>query len=168
MGTSPAALAFLNYRSFLNIDLVPNFPDAKGINPDEQPSIDINFKPLPPPPINSVPAGTKILGFSMLAHGAGAPPGKAAILDKISKPKKSGGNFEVYIIDAFGGTITLDDQRMRNVIINNAVIEYDGAQTALDNVYFLNCVFKIRYTPNGTNLSQDLLASTSTTFKSKS
>ena len=104
----------------------------------------------------------------MLAHGAGAPPGKAAILDKISKPKKSGGNFEVYIIDAFGGTITLDDQRMRNVIINNAVIEYDGAQTALDNVYFLNCVFKIRYTPNGTNLSQDLLASTSTTFKSKS
>jgi hypothetical protein len=38
-----------------------------------------------------------IYGFLLWAHGAGVRPDKAAIMERISKPGKAGGNFEVYI-----------------------------------------------------------------------
>jgi hypothetical protein len=100
----------------------------------------------------------------MWAHGQGAPPDEAAILEKISKPLKRGGDFQFYMVNALRGTITLDDQRMRNVIVFNAVIEYNGGQVDLNNVYFVNCIFRVRYTTNGMHLGDHLLASASTNF----
>lgn len=162
------AANFLNYRSYLNDGLAPKFQDNEPLTPHNLPSYYINFTPLPPPPAKYFPPGTKIFGFLLWAHGTGAPPEKSAIMEKISKPVQQGGSFEAYIFNALKGTITLDDERMKNVFIYNAVIEYNGGQVSLENVYFVNCVFRIRYTPNGSHLGEQLLVSVSTTFSALS
>jgi hypothetical protein len=42
------SLSLLNYRSFLNTTLAPNFSKEKTVSPSEAPNFDINFKPLSP------------------------------------------------------------------------------------------------------------------------
>ena len=158
------SLSLLNYRSSLNADLAPSFSDIKMLNRSGGPNFEINFKPLLPPPARYFPPHAVILGFLLMTEGSLVPPDKAAVLERISKPVTSRGNFEYYIFEGMGGTLTLDDQRMKNVIVRNCVIDYNGGATILENVYFVHCIFRIRYTLNGAHLGDELLASASTRF----
>src|SRR5207249_3836957 len=88
-----AATAFLDYRSFLNSQFAPSFPDAQKVDADA-PSLYLNFTPLPPPPASTVPVGVDfILGYLLRAHGS-TTPDKAAIWNRLSDTSKMGGNFE--------------------------------------------------------------------------
>lgn len=158
------SLSLLNYRSSLNANLVPSFLDIKILNRSGGPHFEINFKPLSPPPAKYFPKNSVIFGYLLMTEGSIVSPEKAAIMERISRPITSGGNFEFYIFDGMAGTITLDDQRMKNVIVRNSVIEYNGGPVILENVYFVHCIFRMRYTPNGSHLGNELLASASTTF----
>jgi len=70
-----------------------------------------------------------------------------------------GASHQVFIFDGVGGTVYLDDERMRKVIVQNSVIEYDGGPLLLENVYFVNCTFDIRETPKDKQLGTSILAS---------
>lgn len=152
--------AFLDYRSFLNAKFAPQFSNPTQMSEKENPILDLRFTPLPPPKdtkLNEIPA------FMFWAHGV-ASPNDSAMVYRISKPIKSGGNFQFFLFEGYGGTIVLDDQGMRNVIIKNSVIEYGGGAVILQNVYFVNCTFKFKRTPTSEGLGASILASTAITF----
>jgi hypothetical protein len=156
-------LAFLKYRSFLNVDEAPKFSDVDKLSGQSVPHFELNFTPLPPPPHSQANA---ILGFLLWAHHAGITSEKAAKIYRLSKPslETSGGRYEFFIIDGEGGTITLDDQGMRNIIISNAVIKYGGGPVILENVYFVGCTFEMQQSRRSSELAAKLLEMPNTTF----
>jgi hypothetical protein len=152
--------AFLDYRSFLNMKFAPQLSNLTQLADSATPILDLRFTPLPPPSnskLNVIPA------FMFWAHGV-APPNDRAMVYRISKPIKSGGDYQFFLFDGYGGTIVVDDQGMRNIIIKNSVIEYDGGSVILQNVYFVNCTFKFTRTPTSESLGASILASTATNF----
>lgn len=139
------------YRSFLNIGAVPSFPDAK---PTHEFSVACR--------ILKKPAEGETGGIEVKLSGT-APRDKAALLYELSAPKFES-TVEFFIVSGKNCAIILDGQRMRNVIIRDSVIEYNGGAVVLDKVYFVNCTFKMRQVPPSVKLSERVLASVSVNF----
>jgi hypothetical protein len=65
-----------------------------------------------------------------------------------------------------GGSVVLDDLELKNVVLHNVHIYYQGARVNLTNVYFINCTFTIIQQSNGTGLALAVLdPAPSTNFK---
>ncbi len=151
---------FLDYRSFLNRQLAPH-PKQPG---NHTPPYNRYF-PYNAINLGAFPPGSKSVKMQVNFHGE-APPSDAALMDLLSKPPPPGlTSGAAFITVDGGGGIVLDGYRMKNVIIQNAEILYSGGPVVLDNVYFVNCTFNVRQSPNGVRLGQSILASASTTFK---
>lgn len=152
-----AALAFLDYRSFLNSSFAPatdKFAPVDKTNPTW--SFALNFRHL-----------TRDYETHMRT-GSAVPAEKAAVLEHIGRPlnvgKKVGSEF-LLIADLSGGFI-LDGYRLKNVIFKDSKIIYEGGPVEMENVYFVNCTFEVSKRPNGKNFANTVLASTpATTFQ---
>jgi hypothetical protein len=64
-----------------------------------------------------------------------------------------------------GGGTSLDGMQLRNVVLQNVHIVYQGGPVLIKNVYFINCTFEITSAPNSQNLALAMLApAPATTF----
>jgi hypothetical protein len=146
-----AALAFIDYRSFLNDVKIKEPPTAQSVQ-------------------------TFLTHYDILYRGSSVhvytvpplvPQDEAAQLHRLDLPNKNIGiPFGPSFILAEDGEYVLDGMYMRRVIIRNSRVVYDGGQVVLDDVYFINCTFEIPQHPNGVNFATAFLAPTpSMTFK---
>jgi hypothetical protein len=60
--------------------------------------------------------------------------------------------------------IVLDGAYMKNVIIRNARLIYNGGVTKLENVYFVNCTFDLGKNKPTLDFSQAILQADSVNF----
>jgi hypothetical protein len=155
-------LQFLNYRSFLNTSLV-SVPSNLTPSPESQQG-GYRFSVT----IAAQPPGSKGQLFFVRQSGT-APPADSALMDSLSSPPPpgTGSGAQFLVVDAVPGVgLSLDNMRMKNVIIRNAIIFYSGKPVILDHVAFINCTFQIQRSPVGTRLGGELLAESNLVFKS--
>jgi hypothetical protein len=154
-----AVQQYLAYRSFINTDLEP--PPAKLALTTKTSSYRETVTILPDP---QHPEFHPV--FQLLYVGGPAAPGESARLERLDNPQPVDSGLKFFLIDGGHDAIVLDGEYMKNVIIRNADVKYDGGPVVLENVYFINCTFvSFRLTPNSRHLSEALLASVPTAFK---
>jgi len=154
-----AANDFLNYRSFLNVSLVPIPTDLRPAN-DLDYKFSVNHKP------SHVSTTWEKLFTIWLAGNSSGP--ESARLESLSEPNRSGSGAQLMVLDVVSGAIVLDDEWMKNVVVRNAVVLYSGSRVRLQNVYFVNCSFQLQKTPNGIGLSDKILSATAVDFATTS
>lgn len=148
-----AALEFVNYKSFVN-SLPPTLPKlAESTRPaDFQTRYRWN-SPLSTPPQVSVVGRL--------------PEQSAARFSPIGEDLNAGQAEGDAFIFAVGGVVGLDGMQYKNVAFINSVIVYDGEPTSLNNVYFINCTFQMKFEQRAKGLAVALLSDgPATTFKS--
>jgi hypothetical protein len=155
----------VNYRTFLNADYAPkpsDFTPATG-NEDYKNSISL----FPDRPVDShIPAVE--VGYA----GGHVPQEQSARLESLTNPQPHGSGFRFFIIEGGNEAIVLDGMYMKNVIVRNARIIYNGAPVRLENVYFVNCTFRFplfeefHLRPQGPvrNLSNAILQATAVNY----
>jgi hypothetical protein len=128
----------LSYKSFLNVGYEPpTRTPLKIVGPKMQLGnyhFAINLHPNtainPPPPVLAVTVTTS--GTAMAEN--------SARLESLYEPQPVS-NIALIVIQGRTDTVMLDGEYMKNVIIKDAVVGYDGGPTRLENVYFVNCKF---------------------------
>jgi hypothetical protein len=153
-----AAQAFLDYRSYLNVDIVPKLTPATGKS-KYQPSVTSIPNPEYP--------GTQ-RAYSISFAGGYATPDKSARLETLTNPQSEGSEFAFFKIEGGMDTIVLDGEYMKHVIVQNADVQYDGGPIRLEDVYFVNCTFhsKFKLTPTTIRLGREILTAAAVTFGS--
>lgn len=152
-----AALAFLDYRSFLNSSLAPA---TDKFSPRDKGPLPWKFE---------FPLGFVKLGEMVhLLTGRTVAAESAAVLEPIGSrlniDEKNGFEFLLMAEPSYG--IKLDGTRLKNIIFKDTKIIYEGGRVEMENVYFVNCTFEVSKRPNGKNFASSVLASTpATTFQ---
>jgi hypothetical protein len=73
---------------------------------------------------------------------------------------------EFIVIEAHNAEILLDGHRLRNVVIHDVQVRYDGGPLAMENVYFVNCKFVITKKPDAQSFVQNVISSVPVKFQS--
>lgn len=152
-----AANQSVSYRSFLNAD---SLPDTGPLEPTKEPyQLTFHLRPKPgspkPPP--------DVLSLVLNVAGK-APPENSYRIEELDKPEQGSTGIAYAILEMRADILVLDGLYMKNVIVKNSTVQYDGGPLKLERVYFVNCEFISPLTPNGQALNRTLLASASTTF----
>jgi hypothetical protein len=151
-----AITGLLNYSSFLR---------QTGFFSGEQP------KPLTLPPIEYDFGGTegKTFDVRLSSLGGEVPIAEAARAEHIVNPKPISVSEAPKTVVAQGkleNVISLDGHRLKNIVLVNMTIEYHGGPLILENVSFINCVFRLAQQPQCIDFGKSVFASTTTTFVS--
>jgi hypothetical protein len=152
-------LQFLNYRSFLNVAIIPQPAPVSPVSDEEYQYI-LNTV-LPPQSVSVI----------TISKSGTAKPEDSALMDSLVKPSPpgSGSGAQFLIVETQPGVgISLDNMRMKNVIIMNANILYSGKPVQLINVAFLNCTFKIERNPTSTRFGDAVLTQDRLDFRDSS
>lgn len=161
-----AANYCVSYRTTIDIGML-SFPTPTGPGKHEQ-TDDINFKLSEEQEreLQKQPAGTDKLVLQLLNAGPIVPSSKAYILEFMSKPRRDYDETrpQFQIINAHGAYIYLDGMRMRQIVIENATVVYDGGPTELRSVYFVNCKFQINQKPTGVQFARQVLNTATATL----
>jgi hypothetical protein len=143
-----AAQKYLEYRSFLNADYQPTLNDMTPFsNPDYHFNLNLGHKGDP---------NQKTLAGQIYGVGKNNLATNDARLESLAGGiQVKGTGVEWIVIDGHSklDKIVLDGEYMRNVVIRNANIEYDGGDLVLTNVYFVNCKFNFTVAPRSVDLS---------------
>jgi hypothetical protein len=162
--TNPSAWdavnAILEYKTFLNSPAVPPITNPTPISA----KFTINTKPNPniqPTPDHPV------LVLRMSGFGGAASEQDSARVGLLSQPTESLGSHFV-LIEGKADSIVLDGVFLKNVVIKDADVIYDGGPTQLENVYFVNCTLHFHLRPKSIALSHQILAYTPVSFSAPS
>lgn len=161
------ALAFLSYCSFLNAFAAPATPNATPVPYD----VEFPFMVLSGAPPNWRS------GIRFLASRETVPIGEAAKIEKIGS--REHGEFPqekvgpMYLIMQVGGEaaqvshlkIGLDHMLLKNAIIRNARLSYEGGPLILSNVFFVDCFFDVARVKPGEKFAKTVVASAATNFE---
>ncbi len=158
-----AALAFLNYKSFLNTAVAPNPGNRKLIDLEHGRSedfyVEFDARKIP---------GTQTAKFRYGGFGkvlpAGSPEG--ALFVRIGNEDRGNATTQHFYLGAIGFELKLDGYHIRNAIINGARIVYNGGPLILENVYFVNCTFEMPPTPQSQELANAILDHVPVSFSS--
>lgn len=153
-----AALAILDYRTFLNSENTV----ATETPADTHYLFQLNLRPNP-----DIPTARVMVSVKVTQAGGQALPEDSARIETLKKPNASGSGVRYLIVDGGADIVVLDGEYLKNVVIRNAVVEYDGGPVRLDNVYFLNCTVRFRLTSPARSLGTKMLASASVSFKQR-
>jgi hypothetical protein len=153
-----ALTGLLNYSSFLK---------AASYFSGEQP------QPLTFAPIEYDIGGTAGKSFDVTLYSLGGmvPIAEAARAEHIVNPKPIAASMAPKIVVVKGKpeqVISLDGHRLKNIVILNMTIEYRGGPAILENVSFVNCIFRLAQQPQCVDFGKSVFASTTTTFASSS
>jgi len=136
---SPAAWRNLaqavDYRTFLNADYAPRPSDFTPATGNEGYKFNLNLFPDRPRNAN-IPA--VIVGTA----GGHIPQEQSARLETLTDANPHGSGFGLIVVEGGNEAIDLDGMYMKNVIVRNARIIYNGAPIRLEDVYFVNCTFR--------------------------
>jgi len=134
-----AALAFLEYRTFLNTALFPKLVNPIEIKPNTGPSYPFPLQLLKPKP------GTEnehqIWSMRLTASGGFVSPQDSARIELLSKPQPQGSGMGQFVIEGKADELVLDGFYLKNVTISDADVDYGGGPIRLENVVFINCRF---------------------------
>lgn len=145
------AILLVDYRTTVNRTLAP--PAALTLQPDVTKRFSAGYSVR----VISGPGGSGDSTFTVSGHLV--PPDEAAIAEAFEQPEiQKGPLLPEYV--GFGGEIAIDDSIWKNIVAHDALVEYSGRRVRLENVYFINCRFKIAPTANGRKFSNALLAGT--------
>lgn len=143
-----AALAFLDYRSYLNADFTPPLVDPLANNHP------VTQYAWPKDPQLSIPVSY---------HFGKVPRDKAAVFEPLGQHLNTSPDGDAFLLMENGGA-KIDGQDIKNVVFRNMVVEYLGGPLRMQNVYFVNCTFDFIQTPNSRDLGTALLAASPTKF----
>jgi hypothetical protein len=146
-----AALAFLEYRSFLNPGLVSL--DVKHALEDK--NIGTAYSQWTPTGESGTTALLKAYGSAPLVEGAVMTP-----IGFVTRGASHGNKFIVL----YDGDVVLDNTEFKHVIISGAHVIWGGRATILQDVYFINCTFDLPKT-RGQSLATAILDNTSVNFQ---
>jgi hypothetical protein len=59
-------------------------------------------------------------------------------------------------VDAHHNEFKIDGLKMRRIILQNAIVAYDGGDVVLEDVYFLNCIFRMTNGSRGERIANSL------------
>jgi hypothetical protein len=145
------ALAFVNYRSTLNVYVRPvktvSVPAGAGTNYDLGPRVD--GKPSPQGSHIPIPVAAK----------------DAARFETIGKNLNQQLQYGSAQLILTGGALSLDDRYVRHIVFQGVEIHYSGRPLILEDAIFTNCTFVLDNTPTGRQLGEALLASSPISFK---
>ena len=162
--TSPNAWeaipSLLGYRSFLNISLVP-IPEY------------FQKKTEPPSHVKDWNFQFTIMNCVRLGINPEAVPAvSAARLEKIDSGVNSSysrGPKQIMIEGVNESSyLELDGYWVKNAIISNVRIKYEGGPLILENVQFVNCTFDLPLRPNTDQLAEKILSGTTVTMNTSS
>lgn len=141
-----AALAFIDYRSFLGARVDPSLENPY------LPDVRVFYRP------GAGPDG------SFFARGSGRVPiAQAARFNNIgddwNKERPSGHAFLLVQGTKPEATIMIDNKDIKNVVIRDFTVEYTGGPLRLENACFVNCEFRLLKTDNGILFAAQLLNS---------
>jgi len=145
----------LAYRSFLNSREIPSAQPMTPVPNAKDFLTAFKFRPIPG---NANPAWNLYIVPGFFSGS------DAALLTGIGQESDTGPRY--FILDAPGMELRLDGEHLRNVIIHNTRLVYEGGPVILERVYFVNCTFVVLPTPNGETLSAAVLETgPATTFR---
>ncbi len=126
-----AATALLDYASFLNVNA-----------PNPQPIMQLNETPTKylPQQLEGRVAIGRVLGTAQFPNLPEAHP-----LNQPDQNANLASGPAFFLIR--NGDFVLDGMLLKNVIIQDSQVIYDGGPLVLQNVYFVNCTFKIKRQP---------------------
>ena len=112
----------------------------------------------------------KTVQGELLYTGGMVPIDQAAIGEHIVNPERNADIKEapqtiVFKAKSQDEAVHLDRHHLRNVVIINMTIYYDGGPVILDNVTFINCIFKLAQQEKCVSFGRSLFASNPITFK---
>jgi hypothetical protein len=145
------------YRSFLNADYIPKLSDLTPVQGGDEYRSALNLRPDE----TVVPRGP-----SMIVYFAGGrvAPQKSARLEILAAPQSVSSNFGLFVVEGGVDFLVLDGMYMKNVIVRNAKIIYEGGPVKLENVYFVNCTFTLAKSQPVRELSNVILRAASVDF----
>ena len=143
---------FLNYRSFLNVDLGP--PNAGTVQ---------NFVP------KTFYAWMENRSENVqLSNSGNVPRSQAAILEPLGANLNGNNPIGDRLLILEGkegrGTMTLDGLHIKNVIFRNLRVKYFGGRIRIENAQFINCEFQVVRSATGSLFANAILDSPSTKF----
>ncbi len=155
--TWDTALAFVDYRSYLNLPNPPisgyypigKFFPADGLEPTYYFWGTVPGKPLP----------------QFTTSVRRVPIAVSARTELIKSPMKQLAHEGPESLLGVGGDLRLEGYYFRNVVLKEVTVHYNGGPIILDNVTFINCRFVIDNIDNGRALSSQILASSQVNFK---
>jgi hypothetical protein len=155
-----AATSFINYPSFLNVDYQPTLSGQRQMdNPQIKFTVQVKSGP------NATEPSTLFQG-QILPFGTASPENSARYeaIDSMQPP--TGVAFVLIRHTGKDNVIVLDGLRLKNVVIADSTVEYDGGPLILENVYFVNCTFTLPAAHNTRALGNAILESASVQFDS--
>lgn len=151
-----AAVAFVNYRSFLSEDDAPRTRSIEVSHLDWWTTVQGTIK-------------KRTAGNSAYTLGGPLVPNDlAARYEAIGATDNNGhltGPSLIVVDGNYQNQFWLDGYWLKNVVIRNASIKYSGGPVMLENVYFINCTFEITPTAPSQLFAESVLQSPSATFK---
>ena len=156
-GAWPAVVSLLGYKSFLNEETAPKFDlRQRPVDPTKY-HMSLSFTGVPPGQQGGLVAEVRVYGAAL--------GDKSALLDDLQQPQVAVPGYELIVVNALGGSIGLDNARMKHVILMNAKVTYSGGLISLDDVQFVNCSFEFNPTPAGFELAESILSAPTARFE---
>jgi hypothetical protein len=145
----------LAYKSSLNRSAAPQIKNHRTVpvnkaSPASKYLFSLNLKP------NANTVGTYLAAFVYVGPKQDCAP-NCARLESLTAPSLENSRTKLIIVDGTQDTIVLDNSLMKNVVIRNASVEYDGGPVKLENVYFVNCKFILPVAKPDHGFSETLL-----------
>jgi hypothetical protein len=155
-GAWATANDFLDYRSFLNAGLAPAIFNTRQANFG---NFRVQFT------ASKLPGSTEgELGVLYSASEELVPRTQSALFIEIGNEGEVVRAPRQFVIEGKGFNIVLDGHHIRNAIVRDATITYRGGRLILENVYFVNCTFELKNTPNGEQFADSFLKNVPTSF----
>ena len=100
-----------------------------------------------------------------MSVGGDVPSERAAQMRLIENPpEKLPRGKEVILVE--GGAMTMDGMYMKNVVLRNVTIFYNGGPAVLDGVIFVDCHFVLSNVPQTRDFADAVLSKDSVIFSS--
>jgi hypothetical protein len=154
-----AALATIDYRTSLNSSFKPRIENSR-----KDPKCGLPLPATRPnPSAQPVPGQNYVVSVRVTLSGS-AKPQDSAKLERLDHPNPDCRGARYIFLQGRSDSIVLDGMYFKNVVIENAIVEYSGGPVKLENVLFVNC--KIQFSPaqKSRELGNLLLTSASVSF----
>lgn len=150
----------VTYRSYLNADFIPKLNDLTPWPESDSYRQSVNTRP-------DDSKSTPPWSFIVYWGGGYVAEAQSARLESLARPQPQGSRIGFFVIEGGRDFIVLDGMHMKNVILRNARVIYEGGPIKLENVSFVNCTFDLRESGPTRRFSQTMLQATSINFSSR-
>jgi len=154
-----ATTVLSDYRSFLNSRHGPDITNATSTKPKGA-VFETSFFARKLPDAKNGTLGVLYFPDEPLVAGS-----QSAMFIEIGKENEVVRAPRKWVVVGDGFEIVLDRYHVRNTIVRDAHIIYNGGPLILENVYFVNCTFNFKNTSNSQQLAYSIVTQLPSSFK---